>query len=379
MTTKSLSEHDIQCILNDLRVCYSLISVGWPQLEKSLAAIIRRSAAAELGIQPVRELLEDVEKSYDKDDWRLKIERIFRSCFILILAKREPDLLLTSVDEFLLEFPDFSECPEAELELMLKFRNAMKCGIVLYEAKSNKGKLMELAGRLSGKVCTTGGGSTADTKRREFIYEHLGGVIKKKLAVPRKRKNQDDATEETELESPLPDVPFTKRKRPRTQQQVRTKKEASESMLDSVLYRPLPLERSISLLTVDDPSELLVCETASFPCSPSQAVSSRGFSVACFEESYFSDKFMQTPMPAGSSSSSSQAAVAPTAAVSGACGGAVRRGPERVHAFHPFGAPAYGAPLYAPAVPKLQRALTIDFSKPIFSDEYSFHLDLGMF
>jgi hypothetical protein len=47
---------------------------------------------------------------------------------------------------------------------------------------------MEIAGILSGQLITTGGGSGVKAKRREVIYEKLGGVTKKKAPVPHPKK-----------------------------------------------------------------------------------------------------------------------------------------------------------------------------------------------
>jgi hypothetical protein len=157
--------------------------------------MIKRSAVAELTCEPIREVLVELEKAYDKDIWREKNERVYRSCFVLILAKRSPELLLNSEKELLSEFPEFSVCAEEERDLLRKFRNMMLCGIRLFAAAGNKGKLMDIAGRLSGKVYTTGGGSTIEAKRREAIYEKLGGVTKKKLITPRQRKIVEDQHE----------------------------------------------------------------------------------------------------------------------------------------------------------------------------------------
>jgi hypothetical protein len=161
-------------------------------LELVLIDMIKKSAVADLTCEPIREVLVELEKAHDKDIWREKNERVYRSCFVLILAKRSSELLLNNTEELLSEFPEFSECAADELDLLLKFRNMMDCGIRLFAAAGNKGKLMDIAGRLSGKVYTTGGGSTVEAKRREAIYERLGGVIKKKLTIPRQRKVAED-------------------------------------------------------------------------------------------------------------------------------------------------------------------------------------------
>ena len=437
MAKMVLSDQDIQSILNELKLCYSLISVGWADLESKLLAILRKMAASDVAVQPIRDLLLELEKSYDGEVWREKNERVFRSCFILILVRRNPSLLLSTVKEFLLEFPEFVDCCAEEHRLMLKFRNMMKCGIYLYDAKSHKGKLMELAGRLSGKLCTTGGGSTPDTKRRELIYERLGGVKKKKLTVPRRTKKREElrlgkvdlsiaytpsnsstssltsasskasvaSTASTSKQVTIPKRGY-KRARQETQytKETRVKKEVGpeKPSLDKVevkpesfdsdilgLYSPFPMERAISTLTtlsalssldVDvgdgDAGDLLHCDTSSFPCSP---VYSTNFSGACFDEQYFSDKWVNTPInddkekewekeKERSLEQSEMCLQYPN-------------NPFPHNQNHPL-PPNVNLNLnhpYAPPAPMLQRGLTIDLSKPIFNDEFSFHLDLSMF
>ena len=188
----TLTHQNIIDILKQLRVCYSLISTDWADLEANLIDVMKKCAITELDVEPVREIINELEKKYGLEEWKDKIERVYRSLFVLVLSKRRSDLLLKSVKEFLKEFPDYAKCDDSELNLLLKFRNMMKCGIILYNAKSNKGKLMDIAGRLSGKLFTLGGGSTIEAKRREAIYEQLGGVTKKKLTVPRKRKVKEE-------------------------------------------------------------------------------------------------------------------------------------------------------------------------------------------
>ncbi len=389
-------------------------------------------ASSEVAVQPIRDLLSELEKLYDGEIWRAKYERVFRSCFILILVRRSPSLLLPSVKEFLLEFPEFIDCCPEEHRLMLKFRNMMKCGIYLYDAKSHKGKLMELAGRLSGKLCTTGGGSTPDTKRRELIYERLGGVKKKKLTVPRRTKKREElrlgnvdlsieytpsvssasssttssvATSKASVASTgsaCKQPPTTKRGYKRARQEtkegevrkevvsekpplgkVEVKPESFDSDILS-LYSPFPMERAVSTLStlsalstldldVGDAGDLLLCDASSFPCSP---VYSTSFSGACFDEHYFSsDKWIHTPMYGDKDKDKErgpvQSEMCPQYPNNPLLQNQNNPLPpnQNLHLNHP----------YAPPAPVLQRGLTIDFSKPIFNDEFSFHLDLSMF
>jgi len=401
-----------------------------------LLAILRKMAASDLAVQPIRDLLSELEKSYDGEIWREKYERVFRSCFILIFVRRTPSLLLPSVKKFLPEFPEFIDCCPEEHRLMLKFRNMMKCGIYLYDAKSHKGKLMELAGRLSGKLCTTGGGSTPDTKRRELIYERLGGVKKKKLTVPRKTKKREDlrlGTVDLSIEytpsvssasssttssvatskasvasvassgSACRQPTTTKRGYKRAHQETMERKvrkgvvsekppldkvEVKPESFDSDIlgvYSPFPMERAIFTLStlsalssldmdVGDAGDLLLCDASSFPCRP---VYSTSFSGACFDEHYFSsDKWLHTPMHGDSDKDKEKEKDK-------------ERGPVQSEMYpqHPHNQnhplpPNLNLNLnhpYVPPAPVLQRGLTIDFSKPIFNDEFSFHLDLSMF
>lgn len=343
MMTTTLSNSDIQEILGDLRVCYSLISENWQHLEKILHNLLVKSAVAELAVEPIREVLLELEKSYDKEVWKEKTERVFRSCFVLVLAKRNSSLLLPSVEKLLQEFPTFvGVCDDQELCLLLKFRNMMKCGITLYDAKSNKGKLMDIAGRLSGKVYTTGGGSTPEAKRREFVYQQIGGVIKKKLTVPRKRKTHDEREDE---------APTGRSSKPA--KRVKREPRVPAAPAAQMPMQLIPLERSISSLTLGDSVDLLIENSPAGSFSPQ------------FSSSWFDDSiFVERPLNASFSPSPphTQDATVPVRACCDAGDGRT---------------PSPTPPSSIPAAPVLQRGLTIDFSKPIFTDESFFNLDLA--
>lgn len=360
-TTTTLTYDDIVDIVKQLRSCYSLISANWPQLEIVLIELIKKSAVADLGVEPIQEILPELEKNYDKELWKEKIERVFRSCFVLIMSKRSSELLLNSVEELFEEFPDFEEVHDEEKELLLRFRNMMYCGVQLYSAKSNKGKLMDLAGRLSGKVYTTGGGSTIEAQRRELIYEQLGGVTKKKLLVPRKKRVK---TEESESVTHI-----TRRAKKLAQENAkktmhrnkRTKREGNNSedgtlalgstsssssfagndMIspafqdpDLLMLEPLPHDSSVSTAWFDIISPLhfkheRVCELETPPDSL--------LTLSSGEES---------PYAGDGEWGLSMASTIPTLAT---------------------GTSSFGSPL--PTVPQLRRSITIDFSKPIFTED----------
>lgn len=362
MMTTTLTDSDIQDILNDLRVCFSLISVNWPHLEKILHNLLVKSAVAELAVEPIREVLLELEKAYDKVEWKEKTERVFRSCFVLVLAKRNSSLLLASVEQLLQEFPCFvGVCDDQELCLLLKFRNMMKCGITLYDAKSNKGKLMDIAGRLSGKVYTTGGGSTPEAKRREFIYQQIGGIIKKKLTVPRKRKNHDDCEDE------VPKGPARPAKRVKREPKVEPK--LVFRVPAPAQYPLIPLERSISSLTLGDSVDLLI-EDLPEGCNSPQ------YSSSWFDDTIFTEKPLNASFSLSLPPSPYQyQQSASTVPVRACCDPG--NNPSTTAGDGVIVTPPSATASTIPAAPVLQRGLTIDFSKPIFTDESFFHLDLA--
>lgn len=366
MMTTTLTDSDIQDILNDLRVCFSLISVNWPHLEKILHNLLVKSAVAELAVEPIREVLLELEKAYDKVEWKEKTERVFRACFVLVLAKRNSSLLLASVTQLLQEFPCFvGVCDDQELCLLLKFRNMMKCGITLYDAKSNKGKLMDIAGRLSGKVYTTGGGSTPEAKRREFIYQQIGGIIKKKLTVPRKRKVHGDCEDE------VPKGPARPAKRVKREAREEPKLVFRVPAPAPAPYPLIPLERSISSLSLGDAVDSVDLLIEDLP----EGCNSPQFSSSWFDDSIFTEKPLNASFSLSLPPSPYQQS-ASTVPVRACCDPASKPSNPSTTAGDGVTPPPASAPSM-PAAPVLQRGLTIDFSKPIFTDESFFHLDLA--
>lgn len=111
--------------------------------------------------------------------------QVLRATLISIVMRRCPALLLHSVAELVAEFPDASE--DAEPQRLLHFRNLLRCGVWLFGGRNHKGILLNLAGRLSGRMFTTGGGSTTETRRRERLLIQLSGVAPRKIENPRRR------------------------------------------------------------------------------------------------------------------------------------------------------------------------------------------------
>jgi hypothetical protein len=367
MATHPLTRDDVCEIVAQLRQCFALTSDDWPNLEAVLLDTIKKSAVAELTYEPVREVLSRVEGMYDKDTWKKNNEIVFRACFVLIMMKRCSEQLLDSVDALLKEFPSFSSADEAERALLVKFRNVMFFGINLFNAKSNKGKLMELAGRLSGKVYTTGGGSTVEAKRRELIYQELGGVVKKKLTVPRKRKLGKLETDRGRDKGA--------HSRPRKVQRM-TKQFIYTPGTRAARSEPVavgsvsPAKYNSDALSHQDP-ELLLLEPMPETLSP--ALSSAWFQLGGTADGFA--RLQPPPVPDASPGSASPNAgdgewslsmcSAPTNGASTTTGTTGTTQSTVTTGAHP----GTYTDEQLPAALLLQRSLTIDFSKPIFAED----------
>jgi hypothetical protein len=367
MATHPLTRDDVCEIVAQLRQCFALTSDDWPNLEAVLLDTIKKSAVAELTYEPVREVLSRVEGMYDKDTWKKNNEIVFRACFVLILMKRCSEQLLGSVDALLKEFPSFSTADEAERGLLVKFRDVMFFGINLFNAKSNKGKLMELAGRLSGKVYTTGGGSTVEAKRRELIYQELGGVVKKKLTVPRKRKPGKQETDRGRDKGAL--------SRPRkvhrmTKQFIYTPGTRAARSEPISVDLTSPAKYNSDALSHQDP-ELLLLEPMPETLSPA-------LSSAWFQLGGTADGFARLQPPsvpevspgsaspnAGDGEWSLSMCSAPTNGASTTTGTTATTQATVTTGTHP----GTYTDEQLPAALLLQRSLTIDFSKPIFAED----------
>ena len=164
-TMKStLTNTDVAEIVKQLKETFSILCYDWSSIEISCKQLIKGFSTTEIGFEASKEVLKVLHCQFEENDWKERAEKVFRSCLILILMKKKPTMLIRSVKDLQREFPAFSGCSEDEWNLLFHFRNYMYCGIQLFHAKSNKGKLMELAGRLSGKIYTTGGGSTIEAR-----------------------------------------------------------------------------------------------------------------------------------------------------------------------------------------------------------------------
>ena len=56
----TLTHQNIIDILKQLRVCYSLISTDWADLEANLIDVMKKCAITELDVEPVREIINEL-------------------------------------------------------------------------------------------------------------------------------------------------------------------------------------------------------------------------------------------------------------------------------------------------------------------------------
>ena len=106
---------------------------------------------------------------------------LFKAMFVLIFIERNLSAFL-SAEEFVEKYPQFCTLKREEILHWLNFCNVMRAAIpaiAMGKADYNKGLLLEVAGRLTGRVYKTGGGQTPDANRAVKIFEVEGGVTKK--------------------------------------------------------------------------------------------------------------------------------------------------------------------------------------------------------
>lgn len=137
--------------------------------------LVDQTANMKLNKLTIQPIFKQIRKSCPKSGLP-EMNILFKCCYVLILSLREQELLFRDVEELFTDYPEFVNLPAEELQKLLKFRNAIKISLQLIEARHHKGELLEIAGRLSGKLVTTGGSQTTETKRRVLVYEREGGL-----------------------------------------------------------------------------------------------------------------------------------------------------------------------------------------------------------
>ena len=188
----NMVENDMKYIFNRLSACFAMES---KDLQVIVAQLVDQTQNMKLNKLTIQPIFKKIRKSCPKSNLP-EMNTLLKSCYVLILSLRDTYLLMDSVEELLVDYPEFNNLPVDEKNKLLKFRNAMKVSLQLIDAKHHKGELLEIAGRLSGKLVTTGGSQTTETKRRVMIYEREGGLESQismgKLLKKRKLENDKD-------------------------------------------------------------------------------------------------------------------------------------------------------------------------------------------
>lgn len=156
--------------------------------EKLKLAIVD-SDNIELNMKTTKKVAEryfDVE-SFKTNEQKLvwaQIQLIFKSCYVLILSKKDScqKLFWSDVKTLLEHYPQFESVDAEEQNLLLNFRNMVKVTLLVVPARLNKQCILKIAGRLEGSQneYITGGGQKPAVTRRVQIYEQEGGITAEK-------------------------------------------------------------------------------------------------------------------------------------------------------------------------------------------------------
>jgi len=166
----------------------------WGTIRRDLCLTIDQSPTMALDREAMKDVFKRLKNvSYPKKkNWNYDEIRIpFMACYVLILEYRMGTRDPIDADAVLADYPTFVGTygmNDEEVGYLSSFRYYMSLGLKLWEPANNKGGLMKVAGRLSGKYCITGGGQTPFTTRRVMIFEQEGDHKAKEIPQRRKRK-----------------------------------------------------------------------------------------------------------------------------------------------------------------------------------------------
>lgn len=176
-------------IYNHIKSTFSDFHLFDYLVSDKLKQAIMDSDNIDLNIKTTKKVAEryfDVEsfKTVEQKIVWAQIQLIFKSCYVLILSKREScqAMFWHDVQTLLDHYPQFESCDTEELNLLLNFRNMLKVTLLLVPARLNKQCILKIAGRLEGSQneYITGGGQKPAVTRRVQIYEQEGGITAEK-------------------------------------------------------------------------------------------------------------------------------------------------------------------------------------------------------
>jgi hypothetical protein len=130
----------------------------------------------------------------------------FEAAFVMLFALRSENdnLIYKTVEELKFYYPEFHDCKDVELGVLLTFRNVMRIAQELIQPRYHKKHLLDLVTRITEghmQRYVTGSGQTLATKRRVTIYQREGNVKPlprppRKNEILKKRAFQDDSSME---------------------------------------------------------------------------------------------------------------------------------------------------------------------------------------
>eukprot|EP01034_Spumella_vulgaris_P030026 gene30026-37173_t len=131
----------------------------------------------------------DAFKSPEQKALIYPLELIFQACYVLVISHRESSKATQwrDVDTLLRHYPQFARDVDAdELQYLLNYRNVVKIALSIIPARLNKGRLLQIGGKLEGShnEYITGSGQKIEVIRRTDVY-HQEGKIKIVLKKPR--------------------------------------------------------------------------------------------------------------------------------------------------------------------------------------------------
>ncbi len=116
-------------------------------------------------------------------------ELIFQTAYVLVISYREElkALKWPDVETMIRSYAQFANVDRDEKKYLLNYRNFLKMALTIIPAKGNKGRLLQIAGKLDGsrREYITGSGQKIEVIRRVQIYHQETGI---RLVVKRPRK-----------------------------------------------------------------------------------------------------------------------------------------------------------------------------------------------
>jgi hypothetical protein len=283
-------------IFEEIQRRFSLKHAAEPKIKQIISDY--SDPSVELSIITMRKILPMLKEELQEEmnDWQ-ELKLALKAIFILINMVKLPVLLCQKETDLVNIYPEFRGVDQDELNKLLYFRNIIAVSLHTTVGKNHKGELLEIAGRLCGDSCVTGGGQTKKTTRRVLLYERESGIPRRV-----KRKAMSSSSSVTPIGNFL-DIggckpskkPRKKISQPSTEGLVHTR--SSSQLPSAELNRDdvhLPPGAGGPILLQDPDQQSLPLELGHFPAaSSSRIVDARGLDGEDIELAGSDFAFMQ--------------------------------------------------------------------------------------